>query len=76
MSKVDPALRKRFLVVSAFRTLCFYTVPVVLISQSLVVNETLDMQDYVGYYFFATLAYLALYGVCALVAHLVRKRKA
>ena len=144
MSKTDPALRKRFLAVSAFRTLCFYTVgsffevllmraqvsdgtqvlaplaedllskfgmlflasavfgfsfavflpktlpsaakrflhilllfvPVVLISQSLVVSETLDMQDYVGYYFFATLVYLALYAVCTLVAHLVRKRKA
>ena len=144
MSKLDPASRNRFLAVSAFRTLCFYTVgsffevflmtakvsdgtqvlvplaedllstfgtlflastvfgfsfcvflpkalpsaakrflhilllfvPVVLVSQSLVVSANLDMQDYVGYYFFATLAYLALYGVCALVAHLLRKRKA
>lgn len=144
MNKVDPALRKRFLAVSAFRTLCFYTVgsffevllmtakvsdetqvlvplaedllsklgvlflasavfgfsfavflpkalpsaakrflhilllfvPVVLVSQSLVVNANLDMQDYVGYYFFATLVYLALYAVCTLAAHLIRKRKA
>ncbi len=140
MSKADPVSRNRFVAVSAFRSLCFYTagsffevwlmtlqvsdetqvlvplaedllskfgmlflasavfgfsfgvflpkalpsaakrflhilllfVPVVLVSQSLVVSANLAMQDYVGYYFFASLAYLILYGVCVLLAHLIR----
>lgn len=50
--------------------------PIVLVSQSLVVDADLDMQAYVAYYFFATLLYLAVYGLCMLISSIIRRKKA
>lgn len=66
--KLLPSAAKRFLhIVILF-------VPIVLISQSLVVDTDLDMQAYVAYYFFAVLLYLAIYGACMLAASLIRRK--
>ena len=63
-----PSAVKRFLhMVVAF-------LPVVMISQSLVNDTNLDTQAFVAYYFFAVLVYLAIYGVCMLVAHFLRRK--
>ena len=66
--KALPAAAKRFLhIVVVF-------IPVVLVSQSLVTDADLDMQAYVGYYFFAALLYLVIYGVCMLISAFLRRR--
>lgn len=49
-------------------------VPIVLVSQSLVGDATLDLQAYVAYYFFAVLVYLAVYGICMIASSAIRKR--
>lgn len=68
--KLLPSAAKRFLhIVVLF-------IPVVLVSQSLVVDTDLDMQAYVAYYFFAALLYLAVYGVCMLISSLIRRKRA
>ncbi len=65
-----PSAAKRFLhIVILF-------VPVVLVSQSLVNDASLDMQAYVAYYFFAALLYLVVYGACMLIASLYRRKRA
>ena len=62
-----PSAAKRFLhIVTLF-------VPIVMVSQSLVGDATLDMQAYVAYYFFAVLVYLAIYGISMIVSSAVRK---
>lgn len=62
-----PSAAKRFLhIVALF-------VPIVMISQSLVNDANLDTQAYVGYYFFAVLFYLTIYGACMLVSYFVRR---
>lgn len=70
-AKVLPSAAKRFL------HILLLFVPIVLVSQSLLgdTNE-LHMQEYVSFYFFASLLYLAIYGVCMLIAFIVRRRKA
>ena len=67
--KALPSAAKRFLHI----LLTF--VPIVLVSQSLAVSADLDMQDYVSFYFFASLLYLAIYGICMLVSSILRRRK-
>ena len=63
-----PSAVKRFLhMVVAF-------IPVVMISQSLVNNTNLDAQAFVAYYFFALLVYLAVYGICMVVSHFLRRK--
>ena len=63
-----PSAVKRFLhMVIAF-------IPVVMVSQSLVNDANLDTQAFVAYYFFAVLVYLAIYGICMLVAHFLRRK--
>ena len=62
-----PSAAKRFLhMVWAF-------IPLVMVAQSLVVSNNLDSQAYVGFYFFAFLIFLAIYGICMLVSHFVKK---
>ncbi|MBQ9795227.1 MAG: hypothetical protein IJW34_09835 [Clostridia bacterium] len=62
-----PSAVKRFLhMVVAF-------LPVVMISQSLVNDTNLDTQAFVAYYFFALLVYLAVYGICMVVSHFLRR---
>lgn len=68
--KALPSAAKRFLHILVL------FIPVVLVSQSLVVDSDLDMQAYVAYYFFAVLLYLAVYGICMLASSLLRRRKA
>ena len=68
--KALPSAAKRFL------HILVVFIPIVLVSQSLVVEADLDMQAYVAYYFFACLLYLAVYGVCMLVSSILRRRKA
>lgn len=65
--KMLPAAAKRFL------HILVVFLPIVLVSQSLVIDTDLDMQAYVAYYFVATLLYLAVYGVCMIVAKILRK---
>lgn len=60
--------------VTRFLHMVLLFVPVVLVSQSLVTDAGLDMQAYVGYYFFAVLFYLAAYGVSMLIMFLLRRR--
>lgn len=48
-------------------------IPVVMVAQSLVVSDNLDSQAYVGFYFFAGLIFLAVYGICMLVSHFIKK---
>jgi hypothetical protein len=48
-------------------------IPVVMVAQSLVVSNNLDSQAYVGFYFFAFLIFLAVYGICMLIAHFIKK---
>ena len=48
-------------------------IPVVMVAQSLVVSDNLDSQAYVGFYFFASLIFLAFYGICMLVSHFIKK---
>lgn len=67
--KALPSAAKRFLHIFVV------FIPIVLVSQSLVVDANLDMQAYVAYYFFAFLLYLAVYGVCMLGSSLLRRRK-
>ena len=63
-----PSAVKRFLhMVVAF-------IPVVMVSQSLVNDAILDTQAFVAYYFFAVLVYLAIYGICMLAAHFIRRK--
>lgn len=65
-----PSAAKRFLhIVILF-------VPIILVSQSLVNDANLDTQAYVGYYFFAVLIYLAVYGVCMLISYLIHRNRA
>lgn len=62
-----PSAAKRFFhMVWAF-------IPVVMVAQSLVVSNNLDSQAYVGFYFFASLIFLAVYGICMLVSHFIKK---
>lgn len=68
--KALPSAAKRFL------HILVVFIPIVLVSQSLVVDADLDMQAYVAYYFFASLLYLAAYGICMLIRFLLRRRKA
>lgn len=63
-----PSAAKRFL------HMLILFVPIVLVSQSLVNDANLDMQAYVAYYFFALLAYLAVYGACMLAMFFLRRR--
>lgn len=67
-AKVLPSAVKRFLhMVITF-------IPVVMVSQSLVNDTNLDTQAFVAYYFFALLVFLAIYGVCMLVAFFMRRK--
>lgn len=68
--KALPSAAKRFL------HILVVFVPIVLISQSLVVDTDLDMQAYVAFYFFAVLLYLAVYGICMLVSSVIRRKRA
>lgn len=68
--KALPSAAKRFL------HILLVFVPVVLVSQSLAVDANLDMQDYVAFYFFASLLYLAIYGVCMLISSIIRRKRA
>lgn len=68
--KALPSAAKRFLHILVL------FVPIVLVFQSLAVSADLDMQDYVSFYFFASLLYLAVYGVCMLVSWVIRRKKA
>lgn len=64
-----PSAATRFLhIVSLF-------VPIVMVSQSLVGDATLDVQAYVAYYFFAVSVYLAVYGICMIVSSVIRKKR-
>ena len=64
-----PSAARRFLhMVWAF-------VPVVMVAQSLVVSNNLDSQAYVGFYFFAVLIFLAVYGLCMLGSYFIKKNK-
>lgn len=69
--KMLPSVAKRFL------HILLLFIPIVLVSQSLLGDTNdLHMQEYVSFYFFASLLYLAIYGICMLIAFLVRRRKA
>lgn len=68
--KALPSAAKRFL------HILVVFVPIVLVSQSLAVSANLDMQDYVAFYFFASLLYLAVYGACMLVSSVIRRKRA
>lgn len=62
-----PSAAKRFLhIIVLF-------VPIVMVTQSLVGDSTLSVQDYVAFYFVAVLAYLAIYGISMIVASVARK---